>query len=975
MNFVPQRIFLGWEKTVAAAAAERFKAWAEREADEFRRSLAITPTRDSARKLREETARLCGAMLMPRILPAGALIEAALPFGAPALTELAAWGETLRRLGSGMKSLFPEPMEWNGESLIDIAAHLQSLQRTLAAHGITAQEAARRMDAGEKDRWRELAALSDAWERVMTAAGYQKRSAEAPIPALDGISGRIALIAVPGVHAPVKRMLAACGLPVEAWIHAPEEHAALFDGWGAPLAGWLEQPIDIDAQSIEQTETPDELAARVCSLLAEDPENSALGLCDPGLGTAIDLALHECGAGLHRPEGLPLAGTGWAALIADLSECAEAPEFAAPWLRLARSSLTAHTLARPDHESFCRTLNECERKYFPERLDVVPSLLEREETGSPPSPSSTVWHSLVQWGKDALKSGDALLASLQRLAVACLEGDYLSDGFAHNAAAKFLDEVETLRGYPGLPTDFVLSVLSRRLSQLHIESPRRIGECFDGLGWMELPFRPESRLVLAGFTEGAVPEAPSTDPFLHENALEKLGIEGQQTRTARDAFLLISLIESRRHSGDVRFLLSRHTSSGEPLAPSSLLFHCRDRTLPARVQQLFGEPGRAPAALPRDLGSWDAARLSAMKSAPEEKRGLEDLLPGYPNPWKDGRKTFSPTSLNKFWECPMRFWLRSAWGLDAEDCPPDKTAFEAREAGTIIHDILFSFTRKYPSLAALGEKDEGDLRFEMNALLRREEAKWTEHRYLPASLQIHNIQRRLHAFVRLHLRELEQGWECRLFEHTAGGKNAWQWRGHAMTFRIDRVDVKHDARGNVTGVRVVDYKTGNPVSYLKGDGSPAPEKKCLRSAPPSAAFGRWFPELSHPDQGKTQRRWVDLQMPLYTAWAADWAAREFGLEREAVLPWYCFLPPDPWKSRMVEWENFHNSGSCPNSYYENGLQWAEAAMKRIERGEGAISAEQLGWPPPPHDILRTLYGDSLDWILSPHFQAKSSGHD
>lgn len=975
MTSTPQRIFLGWNKPAVCAVADGFRSWMTRDVENFRRSLVLTPTRESARKLREETARLCGAVLMPRILPVSAISEAIVPFKAPAIVELAAWGETLAKLSGSLRAVFPSSPNWKGENLLDAAAHMQSLQRALCIHGLSLREAAQRMAGSEEERWKELSVLFDAWEQVMTVSGFPKESGTPTLPDSDNITGKIVIACVPELRLPARDLISSVGLPIEIWIHAPEETADLFSPWGEPLATWKNQEIRASEESIIQEETAEELATRACALLAQNPDDSSLGLCDPSLATAVDYTLNESGVGLYHPEGTPLSGTGWLSLLENIKEYLEAPDFASPLLRMAHSSLLAKHLGSNHFVDFCQTLDDCTYTNFPERTEYVTTLLEREALRHPNKATFVKdWKTLVSWIRNAAKSSDSLLRALQALGEDCLEGDFLRVGFESNAAQSFLNEVTALSEYPGIAPDFAIVALILRLKTIRAESTRRPHEYFDALGWMELPFCPKKNLILCGVHDGIIPERPLCDPFLHEKAVETFDFETREKLDARDSFLFASLIESHRAcGGSVTCLTARRSPSGEQCSPSSLLFRCNNEKMVQRVSRLFGDSEREVPRTERDLGDWDAAHLSRLLASPSLNMCIEDLLKGYVNPWKNGERAFSPSKINTFWQCPLRFWLRDAWQLDAREFTTEKFAFEANEVGSILHNVLQKFAQLYPTAKSVRHDTLTALYEKIETLLQDELDSYTQHNYLPPTLQIFNMRRRLRAYVDLHCEELAKGWECYLFEHEVGKTTPWLLRGHAMNFRIDRVDLFRTQDGKVIEARVVDYKTGKPES---------PDKKCLATVKGNAVkddalFSAIFPELEYiPYTKATKKRWTDLQMPIYTAWAIEWAKTELSSKESddiSVFPWYCFLPSDPEQSCMIQWDQFYTNPKDID-YYFTGLLWAEIAMRNIEQGTALISAEQFNWGSPAFDKLKNIYGDALEWIITANLRKGVSHH-
>ena len=105
------------------------------------------------------------------------------------------------------------------------------------------------------------------------------------------------------------------GIPVQIWVHAPEEERDTFDDWGCPRPEiWAERAIPVREEQIRVTPGPGRLAAETCRIIAQTAESGktdvALGVCDPDMNVALDARLRSYGWGLYNPEGRPFAGTG-----------------------------------------------------------------------------------------------------------------------------------------------------------------------------------------------------------------------------------------------------------------------------------------------------------------------------------------------------------------------------------------------------------------------------------------------------------------------------------------------------------------------------------------------------------------------------------------------------------------------------------------------------------------------------------------
>jgi inactivated superfamily I helicase len=121
-----------------------------------------------------------------------------------------------------------------------------------------------------------------------------------------------------------------------------------------------------------------------------------------------------------------------------------------------------------------------------------------------------------------------------------------------------------------------------QIAGLRVPEDPRAGQV-EMLGWLDLHHDPAPILILAGFNDGAIPQAVSADAFLPDSLREHLGILSNGRRYARDLYLL----EAIRHSRErVTFIAGRQAADGEPLTPSRLLLAGEQHLLPARVLRL-----------------------------------------------------------------------------------------------------------------------------------------------------------------------------------------------------------------------------------------------------------------------------------------------------------------------------------------------------------------------------------------------------
>lgn len=129
---------LGWEKPAAEAVAERLLEIGRQDALALSRCAVVVPTKESGRRLRAFLAERSDsqALLSPRVMLPGQLVEAAGDGVADEVAELAAWTTVLMGADSeSFSRLFPVvPEEGREEWAVGLAARLMKVRRELADH-------------------------------------------------------------------------------------------------------------------------------------------------------------------------------------------------------------------------------------------------------------------------------------------------------------------------------------------------------------------------------------------------------------------------------------------------------------------------------------------------------------------------------------------------------------------------------------------------------------------------------------------------------------------------------------------------------------------------------------------------------------------------------------------------------------------------------------------------------------------------
>ncbi len=940
-----QRLFLSWDKPACHAVADRLLTVEKN----IYRHVVLVPTIESGRQLREQLAArsVNQAIFPPLVTPADRFLQDYQEDNAGNIEELAAWVMALSEGGiAAYPTLFPKQLPDDFSCLLDVAVGMQKLRRNMASQGVNCEKAAQTCGTDD-ERWPDIAKLTaryesrlKGWNLKDTAATMQKGLIPHNLlTQLKESGGSIIVACVPDLTSPVCHALRHAeenGIPVQIWINAPQDEAATFDDMGHPLPEvWNHRLIPLTNAQITVTATPERLAEQTCRLIAEKSADGApdiaLGVCDPDMNVALDAKLRDVGWGLYNPDGRAFAGTGMMDLLRSLAQGAEDEDRAEPLLRLTRSTLLCKSLGIENQQFYCATLDKIRQTYLPEKESYLLACLTREPKYCPVYKAI---QPIIEWKKAMLtpgKLGEELKNWLPQTEAAGV-GD--TDALhVFTTAVNGLVRVQSLCRDFHVP-DKALNLLIKSLQHSRIKS-RRSGEAaLDSLGWMEVHFRPEAHLILTGLNEGMVPEGKVSDQFMPEGLKQRLNINSLDSKKARDSFLLTALHHSREKNGSIHVALSRVSSKNDPLTPSGLLMRCPDEELPKRVELLFSEVTDVPAPLHYERGEW----FLQPNGGWQKKDNIETLAPGYVNPWRTGERTFSPNILRKFLDCPLRFWVQQALNLSDKEISPNKDDMDSAELGNMMHKTLEDFCKKYHTATSASLHTMQD---DITAMLdMRFHEQYGADALLPLIIQKRSMEARLLKFAELHRQDLNNGWNCIEFEKEV---NNWEFNGFRLNFRIDRIDRKNNGE-----IRIIDYKTGKIKNCSEAHLEKTTSPDMLTMLSPTLAP---YVILKAKTKKQEFQRWKNLQLPIYVLWAMQ----EFGVQPQAG---YYALPSSVGDIKYIQWDTLYEPSQEGVSVIESAKNWLTELMTIITKGEGLISAEELGWKVSPYSIIDKLLASS-----------------
>ena len=838
------RHFLGWDSSVTDKVVDFMLSDKIDAPPDLARDIIVVPTRQAGRRLREalalrcaaaETAVLSARVETPALFARG---EGGTACIATPMQVAAAWAAVLMEMGpSDFPGLFPvRPPERDFGWTLNTADMLQDLREALADGGLMIGDVTAKFAAliEESDRWRDLAALEARYLRRLATTGLD-----------DPCSHKIAYVLAPEVPEGVERIVVAAvpdpsalmtvalerlqdRVEIVVLVHAPAELADRFDGFGRPdTLLWKKATLDIPgrADSILLAASPSAQSEQVLGLVARHasslgPADLAVGVPDRAVVPFLSAALEAKGLGSFDPSGRSPAEHPVFRLIAAIRALVTSGDYESVAVLLRHPDMLAFLRARHGvaPSGLMRELDEFQNRHLPSRYEDFEEHLQ-------PDTNPALHRAIACIGqfRDRLADKGGLCGALREVLRSIYEKRDICHGNPEDeefmAVAKLVDDAvhelgEMIAGGNELSVACALDLLLRRLTK-QVYYSERDDALVDLEGWLELPWNNAPLLIVTGMNDGIVPESRLSDPFLPDSLRVALGLRNDDSRFARDIYLMASLLECRRGHGRVYLVVGKTAQNGEPLKPSRLLFRCSDGELRERAELLFGEAPQLRESQPSTI---------SFRLRPEV-------------PDEAGLTRLSVTAFRAYLACPFRFYLQHVLKMDELD--DSKTELDAMDFGNLVHNALQQMSRD-------GSAGRSDDEVRVADFLCEQADKWVRGRFgrqppLQVLIQLDAAKQRLGRAAREHTALVREGWE------TVASESRYETEFSGMTISgiIDRVD-RHKRSGNV---RIIDYKTS--------DSGSAPVKTHL------AWPGDDTPEFARVTVDGKAMCWTDLQLPLY----------------------------------------------------------------------------------------------------------------
>ena len=526
---------------------------------------------------------------------------------------------------------------------------------------------------------------------------------------------------------------------------------------------------------------------------------------------------------------------------------------------------------------------------------------------------------------------------------------------------------ETIRD-SGLPDSLLTALLRKGLSKAVYSLEPDSDNVLMTEGWLELAWSAKSKIALAGFNEGSVPETVTGHVFLPDLLRVALGLPSNDSRLARDTFLLHSIVASR---GDhcVRAYFSRTNNDGDIYRPSRLLFLVDDADLPRRVETLFG-------ALPSD------ERRPAREVAKDWRPRLPLEMPSLPS--RDEKTTegrLSSSSIDDWLACPFAYLLKDVLKMERLK---EKDELGADDFGTLVHAALEQYALQQLERSAMGLaqlSDERDIRGSFLQILQGLREGYGRSPSLKIRIQLDSLEARLVNFAKIQAfwagTSQNGGWrivakpELEFLTRPFAGEGDPLLEDVWVKGKIDRIDYKDGV-----GYRLIDYKTwdvrANAAKHILSSGDD--ESRHARDL--------GLPLIPPARENSSERRFLTTQLPLYARClecAAEGELEVFTGPRPVPFAGnvidYCYVVIGKTASETVVFgSNCDQSCATDNfeaqqrgkfilsEYSAEALETARVAIRRIRQG--------IFWPPGPGNSLRYDLKDIL--LDSPEKDLKDS---
>jgi ATP-dependent helicase/nuclease subunit B len=939
-----ERFFLGWERDPLKGAAKWFWETVNPEASDmpfisFRNVTVVVPGARTGRLFLEALLKANAAtngFTPPAVITLNALPELLyLPQArlASEIERLASWYEALQTLPTETLHTFLPELPASAPERLRVAKVFNTLEQTLAWSALDFHDVAHLLPTlplfNDARRWEILSDLYTLYlEKLQTVSlvSADRERLEAAREKRKLRTQTIVLLGISEIPTLVKKLLTQSESNVRAVILAPPALAPHFNTFGEPISDfWKDALIDIPLDAISvvadskaQAQTTVAVISRmhVDHALPATNADFTIGTCDAAETPTLVTTLEEHGIPCKPATGRKLFETSLGKLLTVLNNLFKEDRFETGVLLFHNAIIQQYllrTLPAQSVSSFVDILLadvDCvQTNHLPTRFFNGPSVAMQKhsvlcaawrailEVLAPFShDSTTTERSCARWCECTAQLIKTLFGEslLQKVTVVDSE---LVEALEHIAQELHALRVIAERAFPTRTfsvSDF-LEVLA--LTTQHIQLTPSVNAGIEILGWLELPFDPAPNVVITSACESYLPQNFQADPFLPHALRQALQLPTNESRFARDAFLLTALQRSRARLHLIVPRAAARPSAGsgaraQAVIPSRLLFRVPTEELAQRVATLYGNP----------------TMENTAQIHPRATPTVPLFTPPYPSVSMTPPTKISVTGFRDYITCPYRYYLKHILGLTPYRNSPTELAH--RQFGSLAHQVLCQYGRsKHANTTDLATATD-TLTTLLHAIA---EQQFSSEMRTTVRLQLSILETRLLQFAKWQVARAAEGWQIHMVEFVIPtdqcGFDFEPGERIALKGRIDRIDY-HPQR-NVYAL--LDYKLSDTVT---------------------------LPEKAHKRGGQ----WIDLQLPAYL-----WAAQNSGLLQAAELG-YIVLPAnlEGTGHRMANWsaldleEAFVTMQSIAYNIHKQRF-WPPAQLRPDQDDFSSLFRDQAEW--------------------------------
>ena len=872
-----RRIFLDWDRPLLEQAAEWLIGQAgHSELFDLGELLAIVPTRNAARRLREMLANLAserGTAIIPPLCgpptllarPELGAVKIGRPVAAPA-EVLASWISVFQNVDlKRFVNVFPiEPEIRDFAWAQGMAGDLIEVRSVLGEAGLLIREVAQRLpaDHDEKQRWIELGQLEEEYlallrdvDRCDPVAARALAAEQAHLP--EG-TRRVVVIGTPDPFPLAQKALeylVESGIEVTVVVYAPQGRAEGFDAWGQPLVEYwtsASAPIEIDdfSSAVSVLANPDRMHERVVQTVldCESPgDRLAIGALDSAGAPILERTLRDHGIAGFSPEGRLMRAEGvvhFLELLRDFVARAK-PEVAAALVRTPEVNdwLAAGKIDDWRQAKVLRGIDDGLTEHLIEDASKLAKFLRGDADAEERSEyraerlrmAAVALEELVNL-RQRLVTGDLgdVLPEVLREILTCRSTQVDQDAAKVGAAEVHMENILAAAGPVFLEH---LAALTRAV-EVSKESGSGTGMNFSTAEQMTLAItllgrtrlaadRPAEAMELQGWLELLWEDAPHLVVAGLNDGIAPEAVVGHPflPESLRSLEVLGLKGNAQRFARDAYQLMALAESRREAGRLDVLLVRCNQAGDPMRPSRLLlccrndQLPGRV-----RHL----FAEVEDSGVAASWEPGFQ-LLPNAPRMGQDGGdgvqaeflklkpfERLSVTGFGRYLKSPFHFYLDVRRGV--REVQLGHGELSPMEFGTFCHAVLEEFGRDEDARSAVDAAV-----IERSLLMNAEKLgeKWYgKSPALAVRIQLRAARQRLKKVAQVQAQQRQDGWEICGVELDLKEVGALSFDGIAVTGRIDRVEParRSDSGAGLQDGRLPEVSPGSALSRCQCTG-------------------------------------------------------------------------------------------------------------------------------------------------------------